>query len=59
KKAILTRFADRDKRGSGLGLTLVRRIMTRYGGRIWVEDRVRGDYEQGTSMVMMLPKTPA
>ncbi|MHA2142678.1 MAG: PAS domain S-box protein, partial [Candidatus Thorarchaeota archaeon] len=38
KKAILTRFADRDKRGSGLGLTLVRRIMTRYGGRIWVED---------------------
>jgi PAS domain S-box-containing protein len=42
---------------SGLGLTLVRRIMNRYGGRIWVEDRVKGDYQQGTSMVMMLPKT--
>ncbi|MHA2426188.1 MAG: sensor histidine kinase [Candidatus Thorarchaeota archaeon] len=57
KKAILARFGDREKRGSGLGLTLVRRIMNRYGGRIWVEDRVKGDYQQGTSMVMMLPKT--
>ncbi|MFW9965838.1 MAG: PAS domain S-box protein [Candidatus Thorarchaeota archaeon] len=59
KKAILTRFGDREKRGSGLGLTLVRRIMHRYGGRIWVEDRVQGDYRQGTSMAMMLPKTTA
>ncbi len=59
KKAILARFGDREKRGTGLGLTLVRRIMHRYGGRIWVEDRVQGDYRQGTSMVMMLPKTSA
>jgi PAS domain S-box-containing protein len=59
KKAILARFGDREKRGSGLGLTLVRRIMNRYGGRIWVEDRVKGDYRQGTSMVMMLPKAAA
>jgi PAS domain S-box-containing protein len=57
KKAILARFGDREKRGSGLGLTLVRRIMNRYGGRIWVEDRVKGDHRQGTSIVMMLPKT--
>ena len=55
KKAILTRFGDREKRGSGLGLTHVRRIMNRYGGRIWVEDRVKGDHRQGTSMILMLP----
>lgn len=57
KKAILARFGDRERRGSGLGLTLVRRIINRYGGRIWVEDRVEGDYQQGASMVIMLPRT--
>ncbi|MFW9863900.1 MAG: PAS domain S-box protein [Candidatus Thorarchaeota archaeon] len=55
KKAILARFGDRERRGSGLGLTLVRRIIKRYGGRIWVEDRVAGDYQQGASMVILLP----
>ena len=57
KKAILARFGDRERRGSGLGLTLVRRIISRYGGRIWVEDRVEGDHQQGASMVIMLPRT--
>jgi signal transduction histidine kinase len=57
KKAILARFGDRERRGSGLGLTLVRRIINRYGGRIWVEDRVEGDYQQGASLVVVLPKT--
>ncbi|MFX1271864.1 MAG: PAS domain S-box protein [Promethearchaeota archaeon] len=56
KKAILARFGDRERRGSGLGLTLVRRIINRYGGRIWVEDRVDGDHQQGASMVIMLPR---
>jgi PAS domain S-box-containing protein len=56
KKAILARFGNKERHGSGLGLTLVRRIIHRYGGRIWVEDRVAGDYQQGASMVIMLPK---
>jgi signal transduction histidine kinase len=59
KKAILARFGDKERRGSGLGLTLVRRIIHRYGGRIWVEDRVAGDYEQGASMVILLPHPQA
>ncbi len=41
--------------GRGLGLTLVDQIVRSLGGRIKVEDRVEGDYTQGTKSVIMLP----
>lgn len=43
-------------RGSGLGLTLVREITTGLGGKIWVEDRVKGDCKKGSNFVLLLPK---
>ena len=43
-------------RGSGIGLTLVQRILQRYGGQIWVEDRVVGDYSQGANFVVLMPR---
>ncbi|MFX1510795.1 MAG: PAS domain S-box protein [Promethearchaeota archaeon] len=43
-------------RGSGIGLTLVQRILQRYGGQIWVEDRIPGDHTQGANFVLLLPK---
>ncbi len=43
-------------RGSGIGLTLVQRILQRYGGQIWVEDRVTGDHSQGANFVLLIPK---
>jgi PAS domain S-box-containing protein len=55
KEAILTRFDEKVKRGWGLGLTLVKQIVDRYGGRIWIEDRVAGDHGQGASFVLVLP----
>jgi signal transduction histidine kinase len=40
---------------SGLGLGLVKTLVDDYGGKVWAEDRVRGDYTQGTRFVVMLP----
>ena len=42
--------------GMGLGLTIVNEIVRRSDGRIWVEDRVKGDSSKGSNFVVMLPK---
>ncbi len=41
--------------GSGLGLYLVRRLVEGFGGRVWVEDRVPGDFRNGSRFVVTLP----
>jgi signal transduction histidine kinase len=41
--------------GKGLGLYLVRTLIEGYGGKVWVEDRVPGDYTKGARFVVMLP----
>jgi PAS domain S-box-containing protein len=47
---------DKKVHGFGLGLTLVRSIVEHYNGQILVEDRIQGDYEQGSKFVIYLPK---
>ncbi|OPY28772.1 MAG: sensory histidine kinase AtoS [Methanocella sp. PtaU1.Bin125] len=42
-------------KGMGLGLYLVKSLVDSYGGRVWAEDRVPGDYTQGARFVVMLP----
>ena len=42
-------------KGMGLGLSLVRKIIDTYNGDIWVEDRVKGDYKQGSNFVVLIP----
>jgi PAS domain S-box-containing protein len=42
-------------RGMGLGLYLVKSLVDSYGGRVWVEDRIRGDHTKGARFVVMLP----
>jgi PAS domain S-box-containing protein len=42
-------------RGSGLGLYIVKSLVDSYGGQVFVEDRVPGDYKQGARFVVMLP----
>ncbi len=60
KERIFARFspkpAHRWAKGSGIGLTLVQRIIKRYGGKIWVEDRVPGDHTQGASFIILLSR---
>jgi signal transduction histidine kinase len=39
----------------GLGLFMVRTLVQSYDGKVWVEDRVPGDYRQGSRFVVLLP----
>jgi PAS domain S-box-containing protein len=42
--------------GMGLGLSLVRGIIETYNGKIWVEDRVKGDRSKGSNFVLLIPE---
>jgi len=43
-------------KGMGLGLSLVAKILDLYEGKIWIEDRIRGDYTQGSNFVLLIPE---
>lgn len=52
------RFAEgsvKTPKGSGLGLTIVKTLAEKYHGRVWVEDRVKGDHTKGAKFVIELP----
>jgi PAS domain S-box-containing protein len=57
KKKLFHRFQRGSTKalGRGLGLYLVRTIVEGFNGKVWVEDRVQGDYTQGSRFVIMLP----
>ena len=38
----------------GLGLSLVKRFVESYDGKIWVEDRVEGDYTKGSKFILLI-----
>ena len=58
KSVIFIRFQTGEEKGSGkgLGLFIAKTLIERYGGKIWVEDRVKGDSSQGAEFVFTLPK---
>ena len=43
-------------RGAGMGLSIVSSLIERYGGKIWIENRVYEDHSQGSVFNMLLPK---
>jgi PAS domain S-box-containing protein len=57
KDKIFMRFqrGDTKAHGKGLGLHIARTLVEDYGGKIWVEDRVSGDYSKGARFVVVLP----
>lgn len=40
----------------GLGLSLVKKIINSYNGKIWVEDRFKGDFKKGSNFIFLIPE---
>jgi signal transduction histidine kinase len=56
KGVIFDRFSKAPKKkGSGMGLHIVKTLARRYEGTVWVEDRVREDFAQGAVFKVKLP----
>lgn len=53
---VFERYSRMDKRGSGIGLSLVKALALQYGGAVWAEDRVANDCSQGARFVAALPR---
>ena len=43
-------------RGMGIGLSLVKKIIESYTGKIWVENRIKNDYSQGSNFIVEIPE---
>ncbi len=57
KEEVFFRFVRRreEAEGTGLGLSLVLALADRYNGRVWIEDRVPGEPEEGARFVVEIP----
>ena len=56
KGMVFDRFSKASqKKGSGMGLHIVKTLTTRYGGKVWVDDRVKGDFSKGAVVKVQLP----
>ncbi|MBN1215272.1 MAG: ATP-binding protein [Candidatus Lokiarchaeota archaeon] len=57
KKSIFHRIKRQkeDLSGMGLGLLLVKKIIDLYNGKIWVENRIKDDFSQGSKFIIDLP----
>lgn len=40
----------------GLGLLLVNEVIKSFSGKIWVEDKIKGDHTQGTTIIVIIPE---
>jgi len=57
KATLFSRVEPNGDVGVGIGLTLVQRIINRYGGEVDVGDRVKGNHSKGACFLVRLPLT--
>ena len=43
-------------KGLGFGLSVVKKVIELYNGKIWVENRIKDDSSKGTKFIVLLPK---
>jgi signal transduction histidine kinase len=43
-------------KGMGLGLSLVAKLLDLCEGKIWVEDKIKGDFAQGSNFLIQIPE---
>jgi signal transduction histidine kinase len=41
----------------GLGLLLAREAIQNFNGKVWAEDRIKGDHEKGSKIIILIPET--
>jgi two-component system, sporulation sensor kinase E len=44
-------------KGMGIGLSLVAKLIDLYNGKISIEDRIKGDYAQGSNFILLIPES--
>jgi len=47
---------NKSSKGMGLGLLLVKNIVDSYGGKILVDDKIKGDHSKGSNFIILLPE---
>ena len=58
REGIFERYGEFRKKGkgSGLGLFIIKTLVERYDGKVWIENTVPGDYKKGTSFKIEFQK---
>ncbi len=56
KEIFITREEEEHKFRTGLGLSLIKKVVEYYNGKIWMEDRIKGDYSKGSNFILLIPE---
>ena len=43
-------------KGLGFGLSVVKKLIKIYKGKIWIEDRIEGKYPEGSNFIVLIPE---
>jgi PAS domain S-box-containing protein len=50
---------DNNRDSAELGLAVIKEVITKSNGMVWVQDRIEGDYTKGSNFIILLPKALA
>jgi len=57
EKIFLEGYKDlKGEKGMGIGLSIITKIIKSYKGKIWVEDRIKGEHSKGSNFIVLIPE---